>query len=308
VQFKFLHGTNIDFIGRRYVFFAISGILALVGIVSLIVRGGPNYGIDFTGGVLVQAAFSQQVNLDQVRATLEQAIGKVELQSSGSDVIIRAKKSDINQDEFKKKIEEALSAKFPQNQVTIQRTEYVGPAVGKHLGKQAFYAVLFSFLGIVVYVAFRFKSSIWGAAGIFGIMHDVFVVFGIFALFNREITLTAIAAFLTIAGYSINDTIVVFDRMRENLRLMAKQDIGTVINKSINQTLSRTLITVLTVFFVVLALFFVGGEGIHDFAFAMLFGTIIGCYSSIYVCAPIVYEWTLFQKKRTAAMMGKSKR
>jgi preprotein translocase subunit SecF len=301
VQFHFLHNTNIDFIGKRYIFFAVSATLAIIGLASLIIRGGPNYSIDFTGGILVEASCAQQVGLDDVRSALRAGgVEKLELQSLGKDIIIRAKQQDINQDEFSKKILLILRQKFPQNQIAINRTEYVGPAVGKHLAKQAFNALIFSFLGIIIYVAFRFHSSIWGVAGVFGIVHDVFVVFGLFSLFNLEINLTSIAAFLTIAGYSINDTIVVFDRLRENLRYITKEDFATVINRSVNQTLARTIITSLTVFMVALALFFLGGEVIHDFALAMLLGVVIGTYSSIYVCTPLVFEWEQYKRRRTA--------
>jgi preprotein translocase subunit SecF len=298
VEFTFLKNTNIDFVGKRYIFFALSALMMLAGIAALVLRGGPNYSIDFSGGILVQVAFTEPVNIDQVRSALNTAVGKVELQSSKNSVIIRQKKSEINQDEFSSKVITALREQFPNSGALVERTEFVGPAVGKHLAKQAFYAIIFSFLGIIVYVAFRFHSGIWGMAGVLGIIHDVFVVFGFFAIVNKEISLTSIAAFLTIAGYSINDTIVIFDRMRENMRFLAKDDLGTIINRSVNQTLSRTLMTSLTVLLVVTALFFFGGEGIHDFAFAMVFGTVIGSYSTIYVCTPIVYEWELQKKNR----------
>jgi preprotein translocase subunit SecF len=219
-----------------------------------------------------------------------------------SSMIIRAKKSALNQDELTAKIKELMAQKFPGNQLTIERTEYVGPAVGSQLFKQAMLALVFSFLGIIVYVAFRFHSGVWGASGVIGIMHDVFVIFGIFSILNKELTLTIVAALLTIAGYSINDTIVVFDRIRENMRLLAKDSFASVINTSINQTLSRTIITSLTVFLVALALYFLGGEVLHDFAFAMLLGVMIGTYSSIFVCSPLVYEWEESKRRRTAAM------
>jgi len=309
VQFSFLHNTNINFIAKRYVFFAVSIIVALAGIVSLVLRGGPNYGIDFTGGVLMQVAFAQPVNMNDIRSALGSAgIQGLELQSAQSSshtsIIVRAKQSSINQDQFAAQVSGILSQKFPGNQMTVERTEYVGPAVGKHLVQQAYYALIFSFIGIIIYVAFRFKSTIWGTAGVVGIVHDVFVIFGIFSLLNKEITLMIVTALLTIAGYSINDTIVVFDRIRENLRLHPKDDFGSVINMSINQTLSRTIITSVTVFIVAVSLFFMGGEVIHGFAFALLIGVFIGTYSSIYVCSPLVYEWHEYQKRRYAMMRG----
>lgn len=332
MELKFLHNTNIDFISKRYIFFAISVIMALAGVVSLVARKGPNYGIDFTGGILMQVSFAPQgsavaprsgvpstgpvsavdqrtavaVNMDDVRSALGAAgLQGYELQSSLSSIIIRAKKSTINQEEFASNVTRALQQKFPDKRLVVERTEYVGPAVGKHLVKQAFFALVFSFIGIIIYVAFRFHSGIWGAAGVIGIMHDVFIIFGIFSILNKEITLTIIAALLTVAGYSINDTIVVFDRIRENLKLIVKEDFGSIINKSINQTLSRTIITSLTVFLVALSMFFLGGEVIHDFALALCIGVVVGTYSSVYVCTPLAFEWEANKKRKLAAMSGK---
>ncbi|MFC1501687.1 protein translocase subunit SecF [Elusimicrobiota bacterium] len=309
MQLKFLQNTNIDFLSKRYAFFIFSGILILAGALSLIIKGGPNYGIDFSGGLLVQVGFEKQVNLDEMRKYMDEGgIGKVELQSSRDSVdrhsvIIRTKQTDIEESEFEKKISEVLEDKFKDNQFSIDRAEYVGPAVGRHLSKQAFYAFLFAFVGMIIYVGFRFHSSVWGISAVIGIMHDVFIVFGIFSIFNKEISLTAIAAFLAIAGYSVNDTIVIFDRIRENIRFLAKEDLGAIINKSINQTLSRTMITSFTLIIVAVVLFFFGGEVIHDFAFAILIGAFVGTYSSIYVCSSIVYEWQQQKIKRTKRML-----
>lgn len=310
MELSFLHNTNIDFIGKRRIFFAVSILLALAGAVSLIVRGGPNYGIDFAGGTLVQVSFDKSPAMADIRAAIDGGgLPGCELQSTQSGqhsaVIIRVKKQEMNQDEFSAKISAIMAQKFPDRKMTVERVEFVGPAVGQHLVKQAFWAIICSFIGIIIYVALRFHSGIWGAAGVFGVVHDVFVIFGIFSIFNKEITLTIVAALLTIAGYSINDTIVVFDRIRENMRLMVKEDFGTILNKSVNQTLSRTIITALTVFIVALALFFLGGEVLHDFAFAMLIGVFVGTYSSIYVCSPLVYEWELRKRRRIAEQFKK---
>jgi preprotein translocase subunit SecF len=309
VELAFLHNTKIDFIGKRYIFFALSIIIALAGAASLVLRGGPNYGIDFSGGVLIQMAFATPVDLEEVRSALNAGgITGIELQTSQlgmkSSIIIRAKKSILNQDELSAKVKELMKQKFPGNEFIIERTEYVGPAVGSQLFKQALLALIFSFAGIIVYVAFRFNSGVWGASGVIGIMHDVFVIFGIFSILNKEITLTIIAALLTIAGYSINDTIVVFDRIRENMRLLSKDTFANIINKSVNQTMSRTIITSLTVFMVALGLYFLGGEVLHDFAFALLLGVFVGTYSSIFVCSPLVYEWEEWKRHRTAAMFA----
>jgi preprotein translocase subunit SecF len=185
--------------------------------------------------------------------------------------------------------------------MTVEKVEYVGPSVGEYLSKQALYAFFFAFLGMIAYVAFRFKSSLWGVASVLGIIHDVAITFGFVILVNKEINITVIAALLTVAGYSINDTIVLFDRMRENLKFLAKEDFASVINKSINQVLLRTVVTSITVFIVACSLFFFGGEVIHTFAYIMIIGTALGTFSTICLCAPIVYEWEVRKRNRLKA-------
>jgi preprotein translocase subunit SecF len=298
---EIIKNTKIDFVGIRYVGFAVSAVLIAVGIIAMVVRG-PNLGIDFVGGTLVQLEFTQSVELEQLRSLLaEKGMTNLEMQTlQGNNVIIRVKKSALSESEFATKVAVAVKEKLPENVFIVKRTEFVGPAVGRDLSKKAIFAIIFSMLGIIVYVAFRFHSGVWGFAGVFALMHDVFIVFGIFCLTGREISLTIVAALLTLAGYSINDTIVVFDRMRENLRLMTKMDLGSIINLSVNQTLSRTIITSTTVFIVTISLFFFGGEVIHDFSFAMLIGVVIGTYSSVWVAAPMVYEWEMFKKRKSA--------
>jgi preprotein translocase subunit SecF len=273
--------------------------MILLGIGALIVRGGPNYGIDFTGGLLMQIGFEKPADMNTFRSALDEAgIKGCELQSTGNSVILRVKHKDINSDAFSASLMKALNDKYKDSKIIIERKEFVGPTVGKHLVKQAFLAVIFSMLGIIVYVAFRFNSGLWGFAGVFALCHDLFITFGLFSVFNKEITITVIAALLTLAGFSINDTIVVFDRIRDNLRLFSKEPFYKVLNDSMNQTLSRTIITSFTVFVVVLALFLFGGEVIHDFAFAMLVGVFIGTYSSVFVASPMIYEWEMFKKRR----------
>jgi len=303
--------TNIGFISKRYFFFAVSLLLILAGIVSLILRGGPNYGIDFRGGILVQFSFDKAIDFNIVRKTLnDSGISGVDMQSSGaSAIIIRAKKTEQNPDEFAAKVKVILTQKFPDRTITLERTEFVGATVGKHLVKQAMLAILLSFLGIIIYVAFRFSSGVWGTAGVIALVHDVFITFGIFSILNKEINLTIVAALLTLAGYSINDTIVIFDRIRENLRLKPKEDLGSVIDISVNETLSRSIVTNLTVFFVVIVLFLFGGEVLHDFSLALLIGVIIGSYSTIFIASPMIYEWEISKRKRAkAALSYKSKR
>ncbi|MDR1244782.1 MAG: protein translocase subunit SecF [Endomicrobium sp.] len=298
--------TNIDFIGNRRKFFFISALMLLLTVFVFIYRGGPNYGIDFTGGVLMQASFQQEVELQDVRSALEKSnIGSFELQSSGNIIMIRAKKNVASQEEFENAVKAAMQETFPNNSMTIDRVEYVGPSVGTYLSKQALYAFFFAFVGMIVYVAFRFKSGLWGVASVLGIIHDVVISFGFVILANKEVNITVIAALLTVAGYSINDTIVLFDRIKENLRLLAKEDFGKVINRSINEVIQRTVVTSLTVFIVAASLFFFGGEVIHTFAYIMLIGTILGVFSTLFICTPIVYEWEQRKKNRLKVAVKK---
>ena len=296
---KFFKTPNIDFIGKRYLSFAFSIILIIVGIVAIVVKG-PNYGIDFTGGTLIQVTFDKEVKLDEVRSALNGSETlSFELQSIGKEsIIIRAKQTDKTQDEIAQIVLSLLQAKFTGSNIVIDRTEYVGPSVGKHLAKQTLYAFIFTFLGIIIYVAFRFKSGLWGFVGVLALVHDVFGTFGLIVLMGKEVNITMIAAFLTIAGFSINDTIVLYDRIRENMRLLAKENFGSIINRSINEVLSRSIITTLTVFVVSMILFLMGGEVIHDFALSMVIGTALGVYSSVFICAPLTFEWEKRKRDR----------
>lgn len=289
---KFFKQTNFDFVGKRNVFFGISGLLILISIISIFMHKGLNFGIDFTGGTLVQLKFKQYVAIGDARAILSKNGLKGELQdfSQQNSIIIRLKETEEG---ISKKVQEIFQKELPQNPYELERAEYVGPTIGSHLKNQAFFAIFWAFVGIIVYVAFRFKSGIWGFAGVIAIIHDVFITVGLFSVLNREISITVIAALLTLAGYSINDTIVIFDRLRENMRLYRKESLFELINRSVNETLSRSIITSLTVFLVLLSLFFFGGEVIHDFSLALLFGVVIGSYSTIFVAAPIVYEWEM---------------
>lgn len=296
---KFFKTPNIDFIGKRYLSFALSIILLVASFIAIIVKG-PDYGIDFTGGTLVQVSFDKEVQLDEVRSALGSSEDlSFELQSIGKEsIIIRVKKTAKTQEEISQNILSLLQAKFTGSNIIIDRTEYVGPSVGKHLAKQTMYAFMFTFLGIIIYVAFRFKSGLWGMVGVLALLHDVFGTFGLIVMMGKEVNLTLIAAFLTIAGFSINDTIVLYDRIRENMRLLAKESFGSIINKSINEVLSRSIITSLTVFVVSMILVLMGGEVIHDFALAMVIGTTLGVYSTIFICAPLTFEWEKRKRDR----------
>jgi preprotein translocase subunit SecF len=286
--------TSIDFIGMRKAAFLVSAVLLLSGIVSLVVKGGPKLGIDFTGGTLVQLGFKQSFPLKDLRPLLTSAgHGDAELQDfpEAKSIIIRVPGSQTSANVLGQEFQKLINDKFPGTDPVIQRAESVGPAVGRALANQAFWAIVWATVLIIIYVAFRFRSTLWGVCSIAALVHDVLSVVGIFSILNKEITVTVVAGILTLAGYSMNDTIVVYDRMRENIRLSKKESLGEIINRSVNETLSRTIMTSMTVAITVAVLFFFGGTVIHDFAFAMLWGVFVGSYSSIFVAAPIIYEW-----------------
>mgnify|MGYP001765746368 CR=1 FL=1 len=287
-----LKKTNIDFIAKRYIFFAISAIVIAAGLVSMAAKG-LNLGLDFTGGTLLQVAFTNPVTTAQVREAVSKAGLEASIQSfSGRNAYqVKVKGSQEKVNEIADKMLASFTANIPGNAFTEEKRDYVGPVVGRDLAKKALFAIILSFFGIIVYVAFRFSNPVWGAAGVLAIFHDVLVTMGAMSLTNREIDLVIVAALLTIAGYSINDTIVIFDRMRENLRNFPKMPLGELANTSVNETLSRTIITNLTVLVVVAIMFVFGGDVINNFAFAMLVGSISGTYSTIAIATPLVYQW-----------------
>lgn len=301
--------TNIDFIGKRFVAFAVSFVLLASGIVSLVIKGGPKLGIDFTGGTLVQLGFKSDLSIKDLRSLLgEKGFKDAELQDFPKDrsVIIRVPKSEVSAPILGGQLADLVKSQFAGSDPIVQRAEYVGPAVGKQLAGQAVWAIIWATGLIILYVGFRFRSMLWGVCSIAAIVHDVLSVVGIFSILDKEITVTVMAGILTLAGYSMNDTIVVYDRMRENLRLSKKESLSEIINRSINETLSRTIMTSMTVAITVLVLFLFGGSVIHDFAFAMLWGVFVGSYSSIFVAAPIIYDWQSWQdKKRVSVVKSK---
>jgi preprotein translocase SecF subunit len=290
--------TNFDFVGKRYYAYVFSALLLGAGFASLAAKKGPHLGIDFTGGSLVQMAFLKPVAMNDLRATLTGAgYADAELQASldSQSVMIRMARGKTSADSLGRDLYKLFQEKLPgavsdDSSKAIERAEYVGPAVGSALADQARNAILWASALIILYVAFRFKSWVWGICSIVAVVHDVFSIIGIFSILNKEITVTVVAGILTLAGYSMNDTIVIYDRMRENLRLSRKESLRDIINRSINETLSRTVMTSMTVMIALLVLFFFGGEVIHDFSFAMLWGVFVGSYSSIFVAAPIIYE------------------
>lgn len=292
---EIVKNTNIDFLGKKKYAFIFSGILSIIGIIAIvqIANGRANLGIDFAGGTAIQLKFEKQLNLHELRKALEDGgIKDFDLQdlTSVNKILIRAKNVEHQLGEVSEKITGIISQKFPENKFVVDSTTVIGPKVGGKLRVDAAQAVLMATLGILIYVAFRFKFDFAVGATI-ATFHDVLAVLAVFFLLGREINLILITALLTIAGYSLTDTVVVFDRIREDMRSNMKDSVEAIMNRSINEVLSRTIVTSLTVMLTSLALFFFGGEVIHDFALAMILGVIIGTYSSVFVASPAVLLW-----------------
>jgi len=284
---------NLDFVNKRFIALSLSLILILVGMTSFFIKGEKNFGIDFTGGRLTQLKFVPSVSIEAIRRVLKNAgLGKSVIQHFGSenDFIIKTPL------EIKDNISNLLRGSFKEVDITAERTEMVGAQVGRDLRNQAVLAILFAMIGILAYVAWRFELK-FAVGAILALMHDVLITIGVFAVMGKEITLPMVAALLTIVGYSLNDTIVVFDRIRENMRFMKKSNDKEIINASINQTLSRTVLTSATTLFVVVSLFYLGGEVIHNFAFALIVGIIVGTYSSVYIASPTLLLWQKIKSK-----------
>ena len=289
---RFLKETNIDFLSMRRFGFVISGSFILAGIVSLLLQGGPLLSIDFTGGTLAQVRFEEAPDIAKVRSALnalDVGIGEVQTFGTPNEILIRLQLSQ-NAENLTTELKAALQAQFPGQSIDFRRVETVGPKIGSELKGKAFFAVFTAIIGILIYISIRFELK-FAIGAIAALIHDVLITLGVFSILNYEISLAIIAAFLTIVGYSLNDTIVVFDRVRENMKLLKNIDQKTIFNKSINESLSRTIITSLTTFAVVFILYIAGGEVIRYFAFAMIVGVIVGTYSSIYVASPVVFLW-----------------
>ncbi|MGD8982092.1 MAG: protein translocase subunit SecF [Desulfobacterales bacterium] len=337
---------NIDFVGKRKIAFSVSLAMIIISIASLVIHGGPKYGIDFAGGTLVQVKFNEPVTLKNIKSGLAAIdLEKSSVQGFGeqseNEYLIRTDRSVMTSGGFTLKIQQALESSTGKG-VTVRRVEMVGPQVGKDLREKALFAMFYSLLFIAIYISGRFELK-WLLSGVIAgvlmgavyflsifnvsipyliaaallvslalywflglkyamgatvaLIHDVTITVGIFSIFNKEFTLPIIAALLTIIGYSLNDTIIVFDRIRENLRKYHKNPLEVIINRSVNETLSRTILTSMTTLVVVVALFVLGGGIIHDFAFALLVGIVVGTYSSIYVASPILLAWQVRGKK-----------
>jgi preprotein translocase subunit SecF len=374
--------TNFDFLGKKWPFIIASLVLSVTGLVSLILKGGPRYGIDFRGGAMMDVTFTGNPPVERIRTALSKRIsGEISVQNSGHEALISTElKSDQELAAARAAMVSTLETTFggsaaaqgkvdfnnigsatladnlrdpllrngvalsdpqiqelaarivsyrdrdrsglltdfsqlagvegvtPQVIQTLEQTcylapfhigrvEIVGPKVGGELRQQALMATLYALGGMLVYIAFRFEW-IYGVAAVVAVIHDTFITVGLFSLFNKEITLTVIAALLTLVGYSMNDTIVVFDRIRENLKILRREKLESLINKSINQTLSRTILTSGLTFLTVLALFLFGGQVLHGFSFALVVGIIIGTYSSIFIASPILVFWQNVAERR----------
>src|SRR5438093_6679781 len=298
--------VKINWLGKRKLYLAISGSIMLLGLVSLVVKHGFRYGVDFRGGTIVTVRFQQKPDIEKIRQLLrengapdsqpQELAGRndvmIELQGAKEDDAIAGPSVIIS----------ALNKGFA-GQFEVLKADSIGPKVGDDLKRQAVFATLYALGGILIYIAFRFEW-IYGAAAVFAVFHDTLVTLGLFSIFHRPINLTVIAAMLTLVGYSVNDTIVVFDRVRENLKIRRRDDLATIMNQSINQTLSRTILTSGLTFLTVLALLIFGREIINHFAFAMVIGIIIGTYSSIAIAAPLIMVYTNIRGLMTAMPVG----
>jgi preprotein translocase subunit SecF len=292
---EILGKTNIDFMGKRKFSFLFSGIMVLLGLIALvqIARGAANLGIDFAGGTAVQLKFEQPVRIDEARKALEtNGLADAELQEFGQDnkLLIRVKASTTIEEKTAERVVGIFAKEFPNNKFVVDSTTEIGPTIGKKLQEDALVAIVISFAGIILYIAARFELR-FGVAAALATFHDVLAVVGAFYILDKEITLLIVTALLTLAGYSLTDTVVVFDRIRENLKLRRRENEEATINSAINQVLSRTIVTSLTVVIVLIPLAVAGGEVLHDFSLALLWGVIFGTYSSVFVASPLLLLW-----------------
>ena len=280
-----LKNTNINFIDKTKIALICSSIIISCGLMSLILNKGPNLSIDFTGGTIIQILFSDNLAIDELRAILNSTeLSKAEITQFGKNNEYRIKTSINNKTQS---INDILSNNLGKYNYEIRRVENVGPKIGKELQLQAIYAIGLALIMLMIYIGFRF-DRFYSFGSIAAIFHDILVTLGIFSLLNLEIDLSIIAAFLTIVGYSLNDTIVIFDRFRENGQKDLKLSMKEIANLSLNQTLSRTVVTSLTTLMVVMILYYIGGEVIKYFAFALIVGVFVGTYSSIFIASPFM--------------------
>ena len=299
--------TNIDFLGKRKMWYIVSTIMVLFGMFSIVFKG-INYGIDFQGGTELVLAFQQKVDIGEIRVALTKVgLGTSEIKSYGADnnVLIRTSEQ-AEGTSVADKIKNAMHVSFPDKKFNVIKEDKIGPKIGKELRNDAMLAVLWSFVAILAYVAIRFKFA-YGFGAVIALVHDVFTTFGFLSLLNGlipglnlDLSQEIIAAFLTLIGVSVNDTVIIFDRIRENEKIYRSMPLFDVMNKSLNETLSRTIITSSTIFIVLIILLLFGGEVNRGFAFTMAFGIVTGTYSSIYVASAFVLDWTRYRNRKAA--------
>jgi preprotein translocase subunit SecF len=304
--------TNIDFIGKRFICYSISGALILAGLISIAVSG-LDYGIDFLGGTEIVAHFTTPVAIGDVRTALGTiTLGESEIKNFGSqnDILIRTRKQGLGAP-VSNEIQDALRKQFPQNELTLLKEDKIGPKIGGELRLDALKAIIVSLIAILIYLAFRFQF-VYSASAVIALFHDVLLTLGVVSIVNNlsttlnlEISQSMLAAFLTLIGFSVNDTVVIFDRIRENRKLYRTEGLVPIFNRSINETLSRTIITSGTIVLVLLVLFIFGGEVNRGFTFTLLIGITTGTYSSIYVASALVIDWTFFKERRKNAQSKK---
>ncbi|HYA87241.1 MAG TPA: protein translocase subunit SecF [Nitrospirota bacterium] len=289
---QILHKTNIDFMGWKNICFTFSSLLIILGLIGVVqvARGKANLGIDFVGGTTVQLKFKEDVPIDKARAALEksgfQGATIQQVGEGGNNILIKLRESEGTSD----KVQAMFRLELPANPFEVVSIQEIGPVIGQSLQRQAFWAITISIIAIIIYIAFRFQFK-FGVAAAIATVHDVLAVLGIFYILHKEINLLIITALLTLAGYSLTDTVVVFDRIRENLKRNRRDPLSKVVNDSINEVLSRTIITSLTVVLVLIPLVLFGGDVLHDFSIALLMGVIVGTYSSVFVASPILVVW-----------------
>lgn len=297
-MFQLLYGINVDWMRYRHIAYWVSGICVLISIVSLVMHGGPRYGVDFTGGTLLEIAVTPPVSVDTVRSAVDKAGfpgSEIQRLEKPGQFLIRLSAHEGGTSPAPT-VRNAILAAHPGTTVETLRVESVGPRVGGELRGAAVKAVFLALGLILIYVAIRYDWR-YALGAVVALFHDVFISLGAVSLTNREVTLTVVAALLTIAGFSINDTIVVFDRIRERKQSLRREPPEKVMNIAVNETISRTVITSFTVFLTVLALFLFGGEVIHDFSFTMLVGVVFGTYSSVYVASALALDTQLYLER-----------
>lgn len=299
---EFFRDTHYNFIGMRKFTYIFSLVTLLFSIGFLLVRG-PQYGVDFTGGTSIEVKFEDKTDIGEIRSAISTlGFGDAEIKHIGAaevnTYIIRVGQVTEGA-RVGEKIQEELIKQLPAHPFELLSVTEIGPKIGGELRRKSVLAVIISLVGMLTYVAIRFEFK-FGVGAIIALFHDVIFTLGFFSIMGFEMSLTSLAAFLTIVGYSINDTIVVFDRIRENKKILRRESLEIIMNISVNQTLSRTLLTGVSTLVVLAVLFFAGGQVIHGFAFAMFVGTIIGTYSSIYVASVLVLDWTTWSESRKA--------